>query len=265
MEIGAQFKCVTLIILYSFVLCPHLEMLIHRASSKQTPTTTGCLLLSSSKYCRVLSCGLLFIYIIAILVGTTSCESISHFMGPVFIDEPSSRTHFSNTTGAVITCTATSSIPPVKIWWVLADGQTPVTDVAGLRYVRPNGQLVFPPFPIGQYRQDIHSTTYRCMASNSFGTIRSRDCQVRAVRSCDYNWSRIPIWPLDEQFALYMWVHIKMGERCNQTPLSLFFGSFLFHSGLVSVSTQTADLSTTSSMCVSMCSTLIVLVINLKC
>ena len=81
-------------------------------------------------------------------------------MGPVFIDEPSSRTHFSNTTGAVITCTATSSIPPVKIWWVLADGQTPVTDVAGLRYVRPNGQLVFPPFPIGQYRQDIHSTVW---------------------------------------------------------------------------------------------------------
>ena len=82
-----------------------------------------------------------------------------HLMGPVFLDEPPARTHFSNSTGAVITCLATSSLPPVKVWWVLAnDAQTAVFDVPGLRLVRPNGQLVFPPFPVGQYRQDVHST-----------------------------------------------------------------------------------------------------------
>lgn len=78
-------------------------------------------------------------------------------LAPIFIDEPPSRMHFSNTTGTVITCSASTAIPPVKVWWILADSQTIVTDVAGLRYVRPNGQLVFPPFALDQYRQDIHS------------------------------------------------------------------------------------------------------------
>lgn len=99
--------------------------------------------------------------------------------GPIFIDEPPSKTHFSNTSGAVIGCSA-SGFPSVRISWVLADG-SPVIDVNSLRYVRSNGELVFPPFPSAQYRQDIHSTIYRCIASNAFGTIRSRDCQVRAV------------------------------------------------------------------------------------
>ncbi len=128
----------------------------------------------------------------------------------MFILEPPSKIHFSNTSGAVIGCSATG-FPSVRISWVLADGSQ-VIDVNSLRYVRSNGELVFPPFPSAQYRQDIHSTVctlsfdlhciqiykyliylnhsfsslyntlqiYRCIASNSFGTIRSRDCQVRA-------------------------------------------------------------------------------------
>ncbi|XP_054160537.1 cell adhesion molecule Dscam2-like [Oppia nitens] len=99
-------------------------------------------------------------------------------MGPLFTLEPPNRIHFSNTSGAVIACSANGV--NVRINWILADG-SPAIDINSLRYIRSNGELVFPPFPSTQYRQDIHSTTYRCIASNSFGTIRSRDCQVRAV------------------------------------------------------------------------------------
>lgn len=76
--------------------------------------------------------------------------------GPRFIVEPPSKVHFSNTSGAVIVCSATG-YPPVKIWWVLADGSI-VNDVHGLRHVRTNGELVLSPFSASMYRQDIHAT-----------------------------------------------------------------------------------------------------------
>ncbi|KAL3225997.1 hypothetical protein MRX96_025279 [Rhipicephalus microplus] len=75
--------------------------------------------------------------------------------GPVFLHEPPRRVDFSNSTGA--------------------------TDVRGLRYARPNGSLVLPPFRAEDYRQDVHATVYRCAASNPVGAIVSRDVHVRAV------------------------------------------------------------------------------------
>nr|CAD7393848.1 unnamed protein product [Timema cristinae] len=51
----------------------------------------------------------------------------------------------------------------------------------GVRMVLRNGTLVLLPFPPAAYRQDIHSTVYRCMATNAVGRIVSRDVQVRAV------------------------------------------------------------------------------------
>lgn len=96
------------------------------------------------------------------LVGIANYASALHQQqqqqqhGPIFVQEPPSRIHFSNSSGSVIGCTA-SGFPSVRISWVLADG-SPVIDVNGLRYVRSNGELVFPPFPSGHYRQDIHAT-----------------------------------------------------------------------------------------------------------
>ncbi|KAH7642831.1 cell adhesion molecule-like protein 12 [Dermatophagoides farinae] len=115
------------------------------------------------------------------LQSSSSSSQQLQLLSPIFIDEPPARMLFSNSTGTVISCSATSSISPVKIWWINADNQAIVQEITGIRYVRPNGQLVFPPFALDQYRQDVHSTTYRCMASNTFATIRSRDCQLRAV------------------------------------------------------------------------------------
>ncbi|KAL3208015.1 hypothetical protein MRX96_009770 [Rhipicephalus microplus] len=47
--------------------------------------------------------------------------------------------------------------------------------------LRPDGSLVFPPFGVDQYRPDVHATSYRCEASNSFGIIGSRDVRVTAA------------------------------------------------------------------------------------
>lgn len=91
-------------------------------------------------------------------LGVEKLSSQQQLLSPIFIDEPPSRISFANSTGTVISCSATSSISSVKIWWINADSQTIVQEITGIRYIRPNGQLVFPPFDLDQYRQDVHST-----------------------------------------------------------------------------------------------------------
>ncbi|XP_039283560.1 Down syndrome cell adhesion molecule-like protein Dscam2 isoform X27 [Nilaparvata lugens] len=105
-------------------------------------------------------------------------------MGPIFIKEPPNRVDFSNTTGAVVECTARGQ-PAPEIIWVRADG-TAVGEVPGLRQVQPNGNLVFPPFRAEDYRQEVHAQVYICLAKNSVGSIHSKDVNVRAVVSQSY-------------------------------------------------------------------------------
>ena len=45
-----------------------------------------------------------------------------------------------------------------------------------------NNALVFRPFSSEELRPELHSTSYKCVASNSFGTISSRLVQVRACK-----------------------------------------------------------------------------------
>ncbi|XP_052861472.1 cell adhesion molecule Dscam2 isoform X2 [Anopheles cruzii] len=93
--------------------------------------------------------------------------------------EPPSRLEFSNSSGGWLDCSASGS-PQPTIDWLSVDG-TSVGDVGGVRRVLRNGTLVLLPFPAAAYRQDIHSTIYRCVASNTVGRVISRDVQVRAV------------------------------------------------------------------------------------
>lgn len=66
--------------------------------------------------------------------GCISCaESGTSTQGPVFTREPPNRVDFSNTTGAVVECSARGQ-PPPDIIWMRADG-TAVGDVPGLRQV----------------------------------------------------------------------------------------------------------------------------------
>ncbi|XP_050073287.1 cell adhesion molecule Dscam2 isoform X2 [Anopheles maculipalpis] len=103
----------------------------------------------------------------------------SHLRGPSFVMEPPSRLEFSNSSGGWLDCSASGS-PQPSIDWLSVDG-TSVGDVGGVRRVLRNGTLVLLPFPAAAYRQDIHSTIYRCVASNTVGRVISRDVQVRAV------------------------------------------------------------------------------------
>lgn len=102
----------------------------------------------------------------------------SHLRGPSFVMEPPSRLDFSNSSGGWLDCSATGT-PHPTIDWISMDS-TSVGDVSSIRRVLRNGTLVLLPFSAAAYRQDIHNTIYRCVASNSVGRIISRDVQVRA-------------------------------------------------------------------------------------
>lgn len=49
-----------------------------------------------------------------------------------------------------------------------------------IRHILANNSLHFPPFSAEEFRQDAHWSVYRCTASNSVGTIVSRDIVVKA-------------------------------------------------------------------------------------
>uniref|UniRef100_A0AAG5D0N3 Down syndrome cell adhesion molecule-like protein Dscam2 n=1 Tax=Anopheles atroparvus TaxID=41427 RepID=A0AAG5D0N3_ANOAO len=113
------------------------------------------------------------------LNGVMGAGKVDDSKGPVFLKEPTNRIDFSNSTGAVVECSATGNPPPEMIW-IRSDG-TAVGDVPGLRQILPNGNLVFPPFRAEDYRQEVHAQVYACMAKNQFGSVISRDVNVRAV------------------------------------------------------------------------------------
>lgn len=104
--------------------------------------------------------------------------------------EPPTRVEFSNTSGGWIDCSASGN-PPPTLDWLAVDGNT-VSDVHGIRRVQRNGTLVLLPFPADAYRQDIHSTVYKCMASNSVGRIISREVHVRAGEF--YGLTGVMVW-----------------------------------------------------------------------
>lgn len=92
---------------------------------------------------------------------------------------------FANDQGALVPCSAQGS-PEPAIAWLMADGTT-VTPVPTIREMTKNGSLYFPPFGAESYRHDVHSTGYRCEASNSVGRILSREVNVRAVVKQHYD------------------------------------------------------------------------------
>lgn len=110
--------------------------------------------------------------------ATPSSTADEENKGPVFLKEPVNRIDFSNSTGAVVECRASGN-PAPELIWVRSDG-TAVGDVPGLRQVLSNGNLVFPPFQAEDYRQEVHAQVYACLAKNQFGSIISRDVNVRA-------------------------------------------------------------------------------------
>lgn len=108
---------------------------------------------------------------------------------PTFITEPASDVQFANTKGVLIPCQGNGN--PL-ISWQKDDGSS-VDHINKngsqhhLRYVRPQeGSLIFSPFKANDYRPDIHSSVYRCLAKYSFGTIRSKDVHVHGHGKTDF-------------------------------------------------------------------------------
>ncbi|RWS03769.1 Down syndrome cell adhesion molecule-like protein Dscam2 isoform X39, partial [Dinothrombium tinctorium] len=98
--------------------------------------------------------------------------------GPKFAIEPPSKVDFLNSTGTVIHCSAKGS-PLPSITWVKQDGSA-LLDLPSLRQIGTDGSLVFLPFAASEYRQDVHFTVYKCIATNTVGLIESRSVRVRA-------------------------------------------------------------------------------------
>lgn len=127
---------------------------------------------------------IMYSYILCIILNNKNkfcflgLASSSDRKGPYFMVEPDPKVEFMNSTGASVVCSSQGNPLPF-IRWIKKDGSS-VTDITGLRHVRPDGTLVFSPFRAEEYRQDVHATIYRCIASNVVGSISSRDVNVRA-------------------------------------------------------------------------------------
>jgi len=107
--------------------------------------------------------------------------SLYDTQGPVFVSEPPSKMEFTNSTGGRIDCSARGNPAPNVEW--LGPDNLPLTSIPGIRIVLSNGSIYFPPFEAEVFRQDVHWAVYRCVVSNSVGTIVSRDITVRAGKS----------------------------------------------------------------------------------
>ncbi|GAB6021002.1 Down syndrome cell adhesion molecule-like protein 1 [Chamberlinius hualienensis] len=97
-----------------------------------------------------------------------------------FREEPPYKVNFSNTVGAKIGCVAEGETSKPTVSWTLSDG-TAIDSIPGLREIHTNGDLVFKTFRPENYRLDIHSTIYRCKATNLAGQLISREVHVNGV------------------------------------------------------------------------------------
>ncbi|XP_059473435.1 cell adhesion molecule Dscam2-like isoform X2 [Neocloeon triangulifer] len=104
--------------------------------------------------------------------------------GPVFIQEPPSSVDFSNSTGTILGCSALGNPPPTVTWLDASNRELPT--VIRYREILSNGSLFFPPFPPEEYNPEVHAASYRCRATNTVGSIVSRECKIRADVSQTY-------------------------------------------------------------------------------
>jgi hypothetical protein len=96
------------------------------------------------------------------------------------LEEPPSKVEFFNERGVDVACRAAGDPAPV-VRWMDADGRSAINDVPRIREMSPDGSVLsFLPFSPLLYRFEVHSAGYRCLATNSVGSILSHSVQVRA-------------------------------------------------------------------------------------
>lgn len=162
---------------------------------------------------------IIIIIIVAALLQRTSGShlvefdrfiSSSLFGEPVFRLEPPNAIHYSNTHGTTLLCLASGSPRPTISWFtspsgsdlseqasLSGDGPTnananginsdyypynrPVTNITNLRLILQDGSaLRLLPFEESEFRRDVHTADYRCVASNQVATIHSKSVSIQA-------------------------------------------------------------------------------------
>ncbi|XP_023234039.1 Down syndrome cell adhesion molecule-like protein Dscam2 isoform X1 [Centruroides sculpturatus] len=118
------------------------------------------------------------VFLVWLVISTA--KATANLTGPSLDYEPPFKVHFDNNTGTAVRCSAQGT-PKPTIHWERSDLNSRVQDIPGLRLIRPDGSMIFPPFSSSNYRRDIHDTIYRCIATNRVGSIGSRDVHVKAI------------------------------------------------------------------------------------
>lgn len=124
----------------------------------------------------------------------------SSFGEPVFRLQPPNVIHYLNTQGTTLVCLASAS-PKATITWyssqigldvsqlsalsgdnLLNDPNSRlVTNITNTRLILQDGAAIrLLPFKESQFRQDVHTAEYRCVASNRVATIHSKSVSVQA-------------------------------------------------------------------------------------
>ncbi|KAG1675437.1 Down syndrome cell adhesion molecule-like protein Dscam2 [Nymphon striatum] len=105
--------------------------------------------------------------------------------GPVFILEPQHTLTFLNHKGAIINCLVHGDPDPIVTWITGAGNRQ--ADVPGFMRILRNNSLIFSPFKTGNYQQEIHANSFRCKATNKYGTIVSNLVNVKALVDQQYS------------------------------------------------------------------------------
>ncbi|XP_065576991.1 cell adhesion molecule Dscam1-like isoform X2 [Artemia franciscana] len=108
---------------------------------------------------------------------------VNGLRGPLFHVEPPSRWIFSNSTESHLHCSAIG-YPLPEVSWIDCKGKQ-ISSIDNLRIIR-NGTITFKPFSPRDFRPDVHATTLRCEASNTFGKIWSRPIKIAGIIDEDH-------------------------------------------------------------------------------
>ncbi|KAG1652221.1 Down syndrome cell adhesion molecule-like protein Dscam2 [Nymphon striatum] len=142
--------------------------------------------------------------------------------GPIFILEPQRKVAFLNSHGTVINCLVHGE-PTPTVHWINKRNEL-VQDVSGLLRNLANNSLSLSKFSNGQYQQAIHATTYRCKATNKYGTIISRKVYVTAERT-DFVISNCVV--VGTQFYLFTQVYDEYVIEGNTAVLKCIIPSYI--------------------------------------
>jgi hypothetical protein len=128
----------------------------------------------------------------------------SSFGEPVFRLQPPNVIHYLNTQGTTLVCLASGLPKPTITWYSSQIGldvsqlpslsgdnllndlnSRPVTNITNIRTILQDGAAIrLLPFKESQFKQDVHSAEYRCVASNRVATIHSKSVTVQAGKLC---------------------------------------------------------------------------------